>query len=233
MVLFLITYLIITFFLLFNNSERAFILRRVYVIIAAWIMGISITKEGQPSDQVGLYVCNHRSFSDPVVVTRWLNAFVIAKAEVANMPIISQGAKLTGIIYVKRENSDSRKATRQAMIESIKSGQNVLIYPEGTTNDQLTVKEYRPGSFHEAVKHGIPVIPVVCEYKEEKALWSNRNLRSQFFRQLGMWKIHAKVHYGPAMTANDGTILRDQVQDWTNKTIKEMHRNWDSVFKVD
>ena len=232
MIVFILGYFVFTLFFLLSNERRSFRLRKLYVHLAAWIMGIKVEKSGEIHNEPALYVCNHRTFSDPVVVSKFLNAYVIAKAEVADMPILHQGAKLTGIIYVQRNDADSRKNAREEMIQTLLEGRNVLIYPEGTTHAEKRIKEYRPGSFIEAAKNDIPVVPIVLEYKQKEALWFGHNLTTQFFRQLAIPRIHTKICFGPAMKDRDGLVLRDQVVEWSNEKIAEMHEGWGSVFSA-
>ncbi|MBT8191538.1 MAG: 1-acyl-sn-glycerol-3-phosphate acyltransferase [Saprospiraceae bacterium] len=223
-------YLFFSLWLFKNTNERAFRLRRAWVLFAIKVCGIKFEAEGKIHHESALYVCNHRSFCDPLILIKYLDAYVIAKAEVSGYPLIHTGAKLTGVIYVKRDNKDSRLAVRKAYVDTIKSGQNVLVYPEGTTNPFKTLLEYRPGTFLEAARHGFPIVPVVLEYKDQKDIWFNRGLFSQFFRQFGRWRTYAKLSIGPVFEGTDGIELRDQVQEWSQDKVNQMHKGWNSVF---
>ncbi|NNE15245.1 MAG: 1-acyl-sn-glycerol-3-phosphate acyltransferase [Saprospiraceae bacterium] len=230
MAIFLGAYSILSSFLFKNTVDRAFALRRLYVRYACFVMGIIIEKEGNPTVKPAVYVSNHRSLSDPLITSPFLNAFIIAKAEVENIPLISTGAKLTGILFVERESKDSRSAVREKMVETLEEGQNVLVYPEGTVNHLKTPLPYRPGTFKTAAKMGLPVIPIVLEYKHEKDLWYNRQMVSHFFHQFGWPLTKAKLAFGPPISNTDGELLKKEVEVWTINKINEMHSNWKSVF---
>jgi len=193
-------------------------------------MGIKCDVKGEQSQNAALYVSNHRSLSDPLVSLAYLDAYVIAKAEVGQIPVLAQGAKLTGILYVKRENKDSRSAVRQMMIDTLQNGFNVLVYPEGTVNTDKQIMKYKHGTFNEAAKHGIPVVPIAVEYRDKKDLWFNRSMMQHFFHQFGRLRTHCKMVIGPEFSNSDGDVLREQVEDWTMKTIQSIHNNWDSYF---
>lgn len=194
------------------------------------IMGLSIEKRGEFHNEPALYVCNHRSLSDPMALCYFLDAFVIAKAEVGDIPLLNKGALLTGIIYVKRESKDSRKAARQALIDTVLSGQNVLVYPEGTTNANFETMPFRPGTFVDAAKNGIPVVPVTIEYKSENDLWIDRGLIAHWFYQF--WKIstEAKLVIGKAMKSEDFEEMRSNAEAWTNEMIVDIHKNWKGSY---
>jgi 1-acyl-sn-glycerol-3-phosphate acyltransferase len=213
-----------------HTKESAFKLRRAYVKLAWRVMGMRMDVKGQAYDGAALYVSNHRSFSDPIVASLYVDAFVIAKAEVSNYPFINKGAELTGIIYVKRESKESRKATRAAFLDIIKTGYNVLVYPEGTVNYEKKTLPYKIGTFIEAAKNNIPVVPIALEYKDETDLWKVKNFVTQFFRQFGKSRTYIKMEIGPAFSDTDGELLKDKVEQWTNERLSSMQKNWSSVF---
>lgn len=194
------------------------------------ILGMTIDKEGEIYDEPALYVCNHRSLSDPVAMTYFLDAYVIAKAEVADIPLLNKGAKLTGIIYVKRESKGSRKATRQAMIDTVKSGLNVLVYPEGTTNGQMDLLPYRPGTFIEAVNNGIPIVPVVLEYKTKWDLWTSGGIAKQWMKQFWKLRTQCKMVIGEPVLSDDFESLRKEIENWSNAEIIAIHEHWKGSY---
>lgn len=214
-----------------GSRERAFALRRNYLsIILPYILNVKMDIKGTPIEESALYVCNHRTFVDPAISTIYINAFVIAKAEIANYPLINKGAELTGVIWVKRENRDSRSATRQALVKTIESGFNVMVYPEGTTNDQKNTLTYLGGTFREMSKINKPVVPIALEYRDAKDLWKDRSLAAQYFRQFSTWSTEVKMEIGPAFRNSDGVALSRQCRDWTDNKIDEMQKDWSRAF---
>jgi len=209
-----------------HTYERAFLLRRLYLRYTNFILGIRSEVQGEASLHNALYVSNHRSLSDPLILCQFLDAYIIAKAEVADYPLISTGAELTGILYVKRQNKDSRAAVRVKMKETLASGHNVLVYPEGTVNKELGTLPYRQGTFREIKKMGIPLVPVCLEYRDSKDVWHNRNMIQHFFLQFGYWRTRAKLIIGDSIDAKDGDELCRKAEEWTNSTIIEIHKNW-------
>lgn len=231
MFLMLVYYLIASSIFFKHTPESAFKLRVFFIKLAIPILGIKVVEKlGEPIDETALYVSNHRSFSDPLVLCRYVNANVIAKAEVAGLPIIDKGARVTGVIYVKRDSVNSRKDTRKTMVHFLKQGLNIIVYPEGTTNDLKQVMEYRMGTFKEAAENNIPVVPVACEYKSELDLWKDRGLFEQLLRQFSKWRTYVKIHIGEGIKSNDPEYLRDTCVNWTNQRIEKMHNEWGSHF---
>ncbi len=224
-------YIVITKLFIENSPRLAFKIRRAWVGFAQLVLGISYEVTGAPlKDTNALYVSNHRSFSDPVIIASVVDAYVIAKAEVANLPLISTGAEMTGVLYVKRENKDSRNAVRELMNKVLMGNKNVLVFPEGTTKGDINTLPYKKGTFIEAVKHGFTVVPIVLEYKRKKDLWFNSSLFAHHIKQFGRPFTKAKLHFGPAMKNDDGLQLAEAAEKWSNDTIINIHRNWNSDF---
>ena len=133
---------------------------------------------------------------------------------------------MTGIIYVDRGNRDSRLATRETMAETLEKGLNILVYPEGTVSDSPTIIPYKKGPFRVAASVGVPVVPVVLEYRDTKDLWVRFSLFAQYFRQFSSWRTEAKMQFGPAFRSENGDEIHEQVEAYTKKTMSEMQKGW-------
>ncbi len=218
--LFLIVYTI-TIPIFGNSDTRKFKLRRAWLKFGIPLFGMRIEHRGTPIGVPALYVCNHRSLSDPMATCLYLDAYVIAKAEVGNIPILSKGAELTGIIYVKRENKDSRNAVREKTIETIQSGKNVLVYPEGTVSGNEKILPYRFGTFIEAAKHGIPIVPIAIEYRRKKNIWIKIGLIAHFFKQFSYWRTDMLHVIGKPITGVSGEEAAKIAEEWTLSVMKD------------
>lgn len=230
MAILIVLYVILTKLSFQHTHERAFRLRRTYLRYCNFVLGIKTEVKSRPSMTNALYVSNHRSLSDPLILCQYLDAYIIAKAEVGKYPLISTGAELTGILYVQRNDKNSRQAVREKMKETLVNKHNVLVYPEGTVNYNKHTLPYRPGTFVETLKMGIPVVPVCLEYKSWKDVWCNRGMFEHFFLQFGHWRTHVRLVIGEAMYAETGEELCQKVENWTNETIDAIHSDWNSYF---
>jgi len=230
LIVFLLPYML--YAKIFGTTEnQAFKLRRTWVVFAKFILGISTEVSGQPASENALYVCNHRSFADPIILAAEIDTFVIAKAEVSDIPLLGKGAELTGIMYVERHSSESRSAVRETMVRALKQGKDVMVYPEGTTNAKLEIMPYKKGTFIEAAQNNFPVVPIVIEYKQKRDLWQNNTgMLAHHFKQFGKLRTQVKIVIGAPVYSKDGNALKEEIEDWTNANIKRIHKNWDSHF---
>lgn len=227
--LFVLGYTITTLFIK-HTPERAFKLRRSWVKLGNVLFGLKIEHQGgQMIDEPALYVGNHKTFTDPMVASHFLDAFVIAKAEVADIPILKQGANVTGVIYVKRDSLKSRANTRQAYLDTVKGGHNVLVYPEGTTSSNVTTLPFKKGTFRVAAEQGFTVVPIAISYRSPRDLWSSGGLVKQYFRQFGKWHTHVKFWIGEPLRSDDGEFLVTEAQRLIDEKLAEMDQEWKAL----
>lgn len=229
MFVWILAYLVMSIFKR-HTPERAFKLRKSWLgHICHPLLNIQVKVEGSPQQEACIYICNHRSFADPIVLCRYLDAYVIAKAEVANYPLINKGAEITGVIYVKRENKESRNEVRDMMIEKIKEGYNVLVFPEGTVGVEEFTINFRSGTFYEAAENNVKIAPVAMEFRDEKDLWLVPNFINQYISQFSKWSTDVKVSFGPVLQSSDGEFLKTESKKWIDNKLNEMHDGWSRI----
>lgn len=214
-----------------HNADSAFALRRLWLkTIGIPVLNIHVIKEGTIHDSPAIYMGNHRSFADPIVVCRYVDAFVIAKAEVANYPIINKGAELTGVIWVNRNDKNSRQATRSKLVETWSTGHNILVFPEGTVGILPGTLPFKMGTFLEAAQNGIPIVPFAIEFRSKKDLWVLQKFIPQYFYQFSKWKTEVKFSIGEPITDTDGERLQQRTKAWIDAKLAEQQKGWSEIF---
>ncbi len=196
-------------------------IRRAWARTMMFILGIKLTVVGKPEATTYLLVSNHRSYLDPIVVLSHAKVFPVAKAEVRKWPLIGYGAKLSGIVYVKRESNQSRKNALDAIREAFKKGHSVLVYPEGTTTAVInSTIPFRSGAFRVAVSEGIPMIPCAIEYGDSKDYWiGDATFIDHFIDCFSKWRTIVDIDYGPSLTGDDAFALVYEAQMWINEEL--------------
>ncbi len=230
MVLYLSGYLVSSIWMP-HTKDRALRLRRHY--LKYWCipaLNIQVELIGSPSTQPALYVCNHRSFADPIVICKYVPAFVIAKAEVRSYPIINWGAELTGVIWVDRQDQISRTQARGTMVETIRQGYNVLVFPEGTVAVDPMPLPFKKGSFVEAAQNQIPVIPMAIEFRSKKDLWVIEKFIPQYMYQFSKWKTEVKMVIGKPITSIEGDLMHKDIFQWVGTQMAGMQKDWSTAF---
>jgi 1-acyl-sn-glycerol-3-phosphate acyltransferase len=120
-----------------------------------------------PQQGGAILVANHMSHADPLVVGhfvydagRWPQ--FLAKSSLFTVPVIGPLLGAVRQIPVYRGTADAAKAL-DAAIAAVKSGEAVIIYPEGTTTKQpeLWPMRGKTGVARLWLATGVPVIPIV------------------------------------------------------------------------
>ena len=184
------------------------------------ILGIRLTVHGKPYEgRSCVYASNHRSWLDPFADMASFWAFPVAKAEVASLPIVAQGAKATGILFVNRGSRESRKAVVDEMVSALKSGFSILIYPEGTTSTLPATKDFHRGGFVVAQDAGSPVVPVAIVYPDPSYHWGEgESLWKNFVQVAGAKRTSVRLFIGEPIEVADANDARER----TRAVIDEM-----------
>ncbi len=96
-----------------------------------------------PQDRV-LYVSNHVSYFDILVLGGHLHASFVAKSDVANWPVFGYLSRLQNTVFIERKRSAADQSRRQ-LLDAFHKGANLILFPEGTSGDGNDVLPFRPG----------------------------------------------------------------------------------------
>ncbi|MET7392476.1 lysophospholipid acyltransferase family protein [Dactylosporangium sp. NPDC005572] len=120
-----------------------------------------------PAEGGVILVINHISHADPLAVAhyiydagRWPS--FLAKSSLFEVPVLGYLLKAVHQIPVRRGTTDAVKALESARI-GVKSGECVVIYPEGTTTREpdLWPMRGKTGAARLWLDTGAPVVPIV------------------------------------------------------------------------
>ncbi len=110
------------------------------------MLGMKIRVIGEPAHASGgrpiVYVSNHSSWIDIPVLGARLAANFVAKHEVGTWPIIGFVARLGRTVYVRRTRTSTGRE-RDEMRERLAGGDNLILFPEGTSSDGSRVLPFR------------------------------------------------------------------------------------------
>ncbi len=121
-----------------------------------------IGAEHIPKDRPALYVLNHRSFFDILLVYIQMpgpTGFV-AKKELRKAPLLNVWMHFLYCLFLDRQNMKEGLKTILKAIEQVKNGISVCICPEGTRNHEDELLPFKDGSFKIALKSGCPIVPI-------------------------------------------------------------------------
>jgi len=153
---------------LLNRSRRTAqnVVATVAPEVALGLAGVELHVAGEEhlwSDRPAVFVFNHQSSFDVIVISRLLRRdfTAVAKAELAHDPLFAPLAALAGVVFVDRGNRAQSRAALAPVVEKLRSGISLAIAPEGTRSATPTPGPFKKGAFHIAVQAEVPVVPVV------------------------------------------------------------------------
>ena len=92
----------------------------------------------------------------------------MAKKELFKIPLLGSAMKFLHVISVERGSASKAAKSLLEAIEIIKTGRNVIIFPEGTrSNDGHTLSPFKKGAFTIAKRAEVDVIPFIIEGTEK------------------------------------------------------------------
>src|ERR1700722_15146021 len=89
-----------------------------------------------------LFVANHTSYLDILVLNALIPAAFVAKAEVAGWPLIGLLAKLQHTVFIERRASRAGDQ-RDILARHLEKGQSLILFPEGTSSDGINVLPFK------------------------------------------------------------------------------------------
>lgn len=93
-----------------------------------------------------IFVANHCSWLDIAVTGGVLPTVFVAKQQIADWPVISTLARLGRTIFVSRQRNNTGRELR-AMTERLVDGDNLILFPEGTSTDGSRVLPFMSSFF--------------------------------------------------------------------------------------
>jgi 1-acyl-sn-glycerol-3-phosphate acyltransferase len=202
------------------------------------ILGINVSVTGHYKDaKTGFTVCNHVSYLDIIVIGGVRPSVFISKHEVRDWPLLGWLARLGGTIFVDRSSKKAALSVLSVMERVIDRDINIVIFPEATTSDGISLKEFKSTFFDLPAKAKIPVIPVSLRYTsidsqpiktrhemDSIAWYGGMKLLPHAWNILGYRRIDVTLFFNPAIheiiTEPDATGTRKLLSSMAYESIK-------------
>jgi len=148
-----------------NRQAPLYVARTLFSRGLLRIAGVKISVSGVeniPKNKPAIYVANHCSHIDIGVLCRVapVNLHFIGKKELAWIPIVGWYMFIAGHIFIDRRNRRKAVTSLKTAALKIKSGKNVIMFPEGTRSKDGQLGTFKSGAFHLALDAGVNIIPI-------------------------------------------------------------------------
>jgi 1-acyl-sn-glycerol-3-phosphate acyltransferase len=186
-------------------------------------MGVQVTIKGEPPQEPVIFISNHRSYFDPVVVLAYTKALPVAKAEVSRWPLLGTAIRVSGVMFVQRESQVSRRRTLAGLTDAVKTGCSVLIFPEGTTSDAAGSLSFRKGTFQAAARENLAIVPVALDYADKADYWiGDDTFLPHYAKTFAKPKVRVWIHFGLKMAGHDTGTLLEESKKWIDTELGEI-----------
>ncbi len=185
----------------------------------ARLLGIDVVVTGTLATPAPvLFVGNHVSYLDICVLGGLIEGSFVAKAEIAGWPFFGWLAKLQRTVFVERRAARARHQ-RDEISARLDAGDNLILFPEGTSDDGIHVLPFRSALFAVAEREvaGRPLVvqpfsiaytrigtlPMVRDWKPLCAWYGDMGLGHHLWRLLGLGRIGARVVFHAPVSLAD------------------------------
>lgn len=135
------------------------------------VLPLRIEWAGEPDPSAPLWIANHLSWLDPLVLLSLRPMGLLAKAEAADYPLIGRWMRRAGLHFVDRDDAASRAAAVAALSCELRARKPMMLFPEGTTT-KGRLAHLRPGGLLAAHALGTAVQPFRLSTPDEHYTWT-------------------------------------------------------------
>ena len=169
-------------------------------------------------------VSNHLSNGDiPLISNLPFEMKWVAKKALFKLPVVGWMMNWAGDIKVDRKASDRRKKTFVQAEYYLKNDCPVMFFPEGTRSRNGKLNRFTTGAFDLAVKHQIPVLPVVIDGTQDylpKNTWKFGKASTVKLEVLPF--IHPEGLTGRELTDKVRGLYLNKLSEWRGVGVEEV-----------
>jgi 1-acyl-sn-glycerol-3-phosphate acyltransferase len=169
--LYIVTGLVFHLLLLpFGQQRRWQVLNHLTCVLIQcfrWLLGIKITIDGDKkllSEGGQLIISRHIGYIDGLVLGGMVPLTFVSKSEIRKWPLIGWVVRVSGTIFVDRQNKSRILQPLRDMESRLKEDLNVLIFPEGTSTDGTRMNPFQTAFFAAPIAARADIIPIIIEY---------------------------------------------------------------------
>jgi 1-acyl-sn-glycerol-3-phosphate acyltransferase len=177
-----------------NNNLRVF---HVEVLPGGTLFQTEKLISGRDANGRGrIFIVNHRSGLDIPLVLSLVEAHCISRHDLARWPIIGQGARRVGTLFVDRASRRSGAAVLKEVAHAVEIGEGVAMFPEGTSYAGDEVREFRTGAFNAARRAGAQLVPIGLAYSDPAAYFVSESFLAHAKRLARLRSLRVAIEFG-------------------------------------
>ena len=173
-------------------------------------IGIELVVKGQP-DMRGplMLVANHISWLDITSLHAARFCRFVSKADIAQWPFIGKLASGIGTLFLERTSRRDAMRVVHHMASSLRAGDVLAVFPEGTTSDGRSLLPFHANLFESAIVANVPIQPVALQFIDSRTgqrsaapcYVGDDTLAESVWRTLTASNIAVVIHFGEPQMA--------------------------------
>ncbi|NOT14065.1 MAG: 1-acyl-sn-glycerol-3-phosphate acyltransferase [Methylotenera sp.] len=114
-----------------------------------------------------MLIANHVSWADIHALNSVLPLRFIAKSEIKHWPIFGYLVRCANTLFIDRNKKHEAKRTAEVVTACLLTGDNIGLFPEGTTTDGTVLKPFKSSLIQAAIEAKSMIWPVAIRYIKE------------------------------------------------------------------
>ncbi len=168
------------------------------------ILAVRLRIHGDPPRRAAplMLIANHVSWLDICVINAVLPVRFVAKSEVRRWPVIGWLSEKTGTLFIERARRHDTGRLNRLMVEAMRAGDPVAVFPEGTTTDGSKVLKFHSSLLQPALAARAALYPVAIRFGRadgtlctEAAYDGDKTIWDTLILMLTQRVIDAHVHF--------------------------------------
>ncbi len=116
---------------------------RLFLGLTGWIVGAQVQRTGRPVRRNVVFISNHVSWIDILIIAGASGSAFVAKAEIRAAPVVGWLSTLNRTVFVAREDRTGVSEQIARLREALTDVWSVTIFPEGTTDDGRSLLPFK------------------------------------------------------------------------------------------
>lgn len=204
--------------------------------VCARLMGLDVVVRGQRADGPVLFVSNHSSYLDIIVLGSQIPGSFVAKSEVGSWPFFGLLARLQRTVFVERKARASVDKQRDDIGSRLDGGDSLILFPEGTSSDGNRTLPFKTALFAVAARRidGRPLtvqpvsvaatrldgIPMGFAFRPFYAWYGDMDLAPHLWQAFRLGGMTVEVEFHPPVTI-DGFSSRKALAEHCHRVISD------------
>jgi 1-acyl-sn-glycerol-3-phosphate acyltransferase len=151
-----------------RSGDMVMVLARLWSRVILGVPGVSIDVVTRAPLTLGrpyVFMANHASMVDiwAVFVALPPKFRFIAKKQLGFIPLFGWAMRAGRFIFIDRQNPLAARRSIEEAARRIRSGQSVVIFPEGTRTRDGRLRPFKKGGFRLAIDSGVEIVPIAIK----------------------------------------------------------------------